>query len=347
MTARRTGLLAAVCVMAILMVAWAQAQQGRGGAQGAAPATTAPAQAAGGRGGAASVMGPGGTFGTFAPWVPDAARPIGYMVRNYLENPQAKLYNTAKQKLLDGGQINAFTESRNDPAEYCVMAPHYDFVWIEMQHSSMSFSDVEKMIGTCPRAGIPIIRVPDPLEGTLQKAMDIGALGVIVPQVEDAPQAFSAGRYTHYPPFGRRSSGGGQYRALWEVNGVNYRNSINDNTLVILMLESPIAADDAFAIASQPGVDVVIVGSGDMSSYSGYPASDPRYQDQVLKIHDAALKAGKFFGTASEAYRTGTPISKDIRLTQGGPTKDGWQPPARGTTSPAPSGGQAGAPAGR
>jgi 2-keto-3-deoxy-L-rhamnonate aldolase RhmA len=328
MTARRVGTLAVVCLIAGLMVAWPQAQ-GRGGEAGSAPAQT-------GRG---SATGPGGSFGTFKPWVPDTARPVGYMVRNTMENPQGKLYNTAKQKMLDGKQVNAWTQSTPDPQQYCAMAPHYDYVWIELQHSAMTFSDAANMIAACPRVGVPIIRVPDADEGSIQKATDVGALGVIVPQVDDAMKAFNGGKFSHYPPLGRRSQGGGQYNSIWGVGGVNYRQTINDNMLTIVMIESPIGVENAFAIASQPGVDVVLVGSSDLASYSGYPASDVRYQDLVLKIHDAALKAGKFFGTTSDAYRTGTPISQDDRLMQNGPSNDGFQPPARGT---APAGGRGG-----
>src|SRR6188508_2370713 len=103
-------------------------------------------------------------------------QPQGWAVRASLAGAKP-LYNTAKQKLLDGKQIFSTVISRRDPDLYCQMAPHYDYVWFEMQHSTMSFADVEAMIAACPRAGIPMIRVPDELESTIQKATDIGALG--------------------------------------------------------------------------------------------------------------------------------------------------------------------------
>ena len=331
MMMRRVELLAVACMVAGFMAVWPQAQ-----GQGTAPAPT----------GAAAVLGPGGSFGTFAPWVPDAARPVGYMVRNTMDNPQAKLYNTAKQKLLDGGQINGWTQSTPDPKQYCMMAAHYDYVWIELQHSLMSYADAGNMIAACPRVGVPIVRVPDGEEENIQKALDLGALGIIVPQVDDPIKAFNAGRFSRYPPLGRRSQGGGQYNSIWGVGGVNYRQTINDNILTIVMIESPIGVENAFAIASQPGVDVVIPGNTDLGSYSGYRQTDPRYQDLVIKIHDAVLKAGKFFGTTAAEYRTGTPISKEVRFMQHGPSNDGFQPPARGA-APAPAGGAPAAPAGR
>jgi 2-keto-3-deoxy-L-rhamnonate aldolase RhmA len=210
------------------------------------------------------------------------------------------------------------------------MAPHYDFVWIEMQHSTLSFADVERMIAACPRVGVPIIRVPEASESQIQKATDLGALGIIVPTVNDAIQARDAGRFSKYPPLGRRSHGTGQAGSIWGANGVNYNNTINDNMLTIVMIETPWGAENAVEIATQPGIDVVIIGNNDLSQFSGYPATDFHYQDYVIKIHDAVLKAGKFFGCASNAYATGTPISKDARLFQNGQSNDGFQPPARG-----------------
>ena len=77
-----------------------------------------------------------------------------------------KLYNTAKQKLLDGKQVNGHTISRADPEAYCEAAKHYDFTWFEMQHSTLTYADVERMIAACPKVGaIPMIRVPDAIAG--------------------------------------------------------------------------------------------------------------------------------------------------------------------------------------
>ena len=90
-----------------------------------------------------------------------------------------KLYNTAKQKLLDGKQIFSFTQSKMDPAAYCEAAKHYDYTWFEMQHSTLEFADIEKMIAACPHvAAIPMIRLPDAQEWHIQHATDIGVLGM-------------------------------------------------------------------------------------------------------------------------------------------------------------------------
>ncbi|HTR34724.1 MAG TPA: aldolase/citrate lyase family protein [Bryobacteraceae bacterium] len=71
---------------------------------------------------------------------------------------------------------------------YCTAAnAGYDFTWIEMQHSPLTFEDVAHMIWACRGASaMPVIRVPDATESDIQKATDIGALGIIVPTVDTA-----------------------------------------------------------------------------------------------------------------------------------------------------------------
>jgi 4-hydroxy-2-oxoheptanedioate aldolase len=240
-----------------------------------------------------------------------------------------KLYNTAKQKLLDGKQIFSFTQSTMDVDQYCEYAKHYDFTWFEMQHSTLEFKDIEKMIAACPHAGaIPMIRLPDAQEWHIQHSTDIGVLGVIVPTVDDVDRAREAAKWSRYPPVARRSSGAGQAARLWGINGINYRETINDNMLVTVMIETPTGVANAFDIASVPGVDVVIIGNNDLSSFSGYPQTDDRYHALVQKVHDDVLRAGKIFGQANQMYSTG-PYSKDSMLFQNGPSNDGWKPPAR------------------
>src|SRR5438309_9478379 len=174
-----------------------------------------------------------------------------------------RLYNTAKQKLMEGKQIVGATVFSPDPNMYCAMAnAGYDFLWIEMQHSPLTFEDVARMIWACRgAAAMPFIRVPDATEGDIQKATDIGALGIIVPTVDTVEKAQAAVKWSKYPPVGRRSLGAGQYGALY---GDNYRATANDNMLVVVMIETPVGVKIADQIAAVPGVDVVFAASTDL-----------------------------------------------------------------------------------
>jgi 2-keto-3-deoxy-L-rhamnonate aldolase RhmA len=202
-----------------------------------------------------------------------------------------KVYNTAKQKLLDGKQVVGGTVFSPDPAMYCAMAnAGFDFLWIEMQHSPLTYQDVARMIFACRgSAGMPFIRVPDATESDIQKATDIGAIGVIVPTVDTVEKAEAAVKWTKYPPFGRRSQGGGQYRELW---GNDYRQTANDNMMVVIMIETPEGVANAEKIAAVPGIDVIFAASTDLGNFSGYKQGEPQYEALVTGIKDATLARG-------------------------------------------------------
>jgi 2-keto-3-deoxy-L-rhamnonate aldolase RhmA len=196
-----------------------------------------------------------------------------------------KLYNTVKQKLAAGKQVVGPTITSPDPNVYCAAAnAGYDYTWIEMQHSPLTFGDVSKMIYACRGASaMPFIRVPDATEGDIQKATDIGAIGVIVPTVDTVEKAEAAVRWSKYPPVGRRSQGLGQYGTLW---GNDYRQTANDNMFVMVMIETPIGVANAEKIASVPGLDAIFAASTDLGNFSGTKQGQPEYEAMVIKIHD-------------------------------------------------------------
>jgi len=206
-----------------------------------------------------------------------------------------KIYNTAKKKMMEGKPIIGGTVSSPDPNIYCAMASSgFDFLWIEMQHSPLTYSDVAKMIWACRGApAIPFIRVPDATESDIQKATDIGALGIIVPTVDTVEKTQAAVKWSKYPPAGRRSMGAGQYGPLW---GNDYRQTANDNMMVVIMIETPLGVANAKEIAAVPGVDVIFAASTDLGNFSGTKQGDTRYEDMVTTIHDTVLKAGLKLG---------------------------------------------------
>src|ERR1700732_2690468 len=207
----------------------------------------------------------------------------------------ARLYNTAKQKLMEGKQIVGATVFCPDPNIYCAMAnAGYDFLWIERQHSPLTYGDVARMIWACRGApAMPFIRVPDATESDIQKATDIGAVGIIVPTVDTVEKAQAAVKWSKYPPEGRRSQGNGQYGALW---GSDYHQTINDNMMVVIMIETPIGVENAEKIASVPGIDVIFAASTDLGNFSGHRQGDKEYEAMVTRIHDVTLQHGLRLG---------------------------------------------------
>ena len=279
------------------------------------------------------------------PLTPVDARGWGWQVKASVSPTAPRpFYNKAKELLFQDKVITGYTISSFNPELYCEVGKHFDYVWFEMQHSTISWDEVRRMLLECPGVGAaPMIRTADALESTIQKATDIGAIGIIVPTVDDALEARDAARWSRLPPVGRRSSGGGSFGQVWP--NVNYRQTVNDNMLVVVMIETLEGVANAEEIAATAGVDVVILGNNDLSAFSGWQQNDPRYQDALIKVRNAALKFGKYYGNAGQQYLNGYLVSADTRMVQDGPARDGWQRPPRGGgagrgAAPAPGGGR-------
>jgi 2-keto-3-deoxy-L-rhamnonate aldolase RhmA len=206
-------------------------------------------------------------------------------------------FNTVKAKLAAGEQVVGGTVESPDVNIYCAMASSgFDFLWIEMQHSPLTYAQVAAMIRTCPGPAMPFIRVPDANESDIQKAVDIGAVGIIVPMVDTIEKIEHAITFAMYPPLGKRSQGGGQYGTLW---GRNYRQQANDNIMIVAMIENPQGVDIVDKIARLEHVDVVFAASSDLGSFSGLRQGDPGYEALVTRIKDATLAAGKYLAGPS------------------------------------------------
>jgi 2-keto-3-deoxy-L-rhamnonate aldolase RhmA len=198
---------------------------------------------------------------------------------------------------MQGGKVTGGTLfSATDPATYCAMAnAGYDFIWTEMQHDQHDWQAVARMWRTCPHAkAVPGARVAYADEREIQHALDAGALVVVVPTVDTVAEAIEARNWTYFPPLGRRSNGGGQAFdvAMWGSVPGGYRNTINDNIVLILMIETLEGLKNADEIAKVPGVTALFAASGDLGNFSGFRPGTPDYERAINIVHDAAVKAG-------------------------------------------------------
>ena len=180
--------------------------------------------------------------------------------------PGTKIWNPVKLKLMRGEKVTGGTvTSADDPTTYCAMAnAGYDFIWTEMQHSGHDWDTVGKMWAACPHAkAVPGARVPYADEFQIQHAMDEGALVIIVPTVRTVEEGEAGRDWTYFPPLGKRSRGQGQAYSpeFWGNVPGGYRETINDNVVLIEMIETVGGAAQAKQIASIPGVDAIFAAS--------------------------------------------------------------------------------------
>src|SRR5213075_1378142 len=99
--------------------------------------------------------------------------------------------------------------------------------------------------------------------------------------------------WAYFPPLGRRSLGAGSAYApeMWGSVPGGYRNTINDNMVLILMIETLEGLKNADEIARVPGVTAVFAASGDLANFSGFQQGTPDYERAINIVHDAAVKA--------------------------------------------------------
>jgi 2-keto-3-deoxy-L-rhamnonate aldolase RhmA len=202
--------------------------------------------------------------------------------------------NSVKAKLLAGEKVIGGTLTTTDPLVCRTMAgAGFEFLWIEMQHSPYTFETVANLIWYCQgQPALPFVRVPEVEEGSIQKALDIAAMGIIIPMCDTPEQARKGIWYAKYPPEGHRSIGG---RAGY-ILGEDYRQTANENILIIVQIETMLGVENVEEIAAVEGVDVVFAAAADLSSFSGYRPGDPEYEKIIDKIRNATLAAGKWLG---------------------------------------------------
>jgi len=148
-----------------------------------------------------------------------------------------------------------------------------DFVIYDMEHGRCDIGMLEQMIASCRGSNIvPMARVPDLNFAPLSRALDLGARGVMVPRVETRQQAEEIVRQLKYAPQGKRGVALGVAHDLYRAAGAEFFPQANDETTVIIQVETVKAFENLEAIVSVPGVDVAWIGHYDLTVSMGIPA---------------------------------------------------------------------------
>ena len=176
----------------------------------------------------------------------------------------------------------------------------FDWLFIDTEHNSMSIDTACQISMAAIATGVtPIVRVPGHQHYHCARALDNGALGVVVPHVDTAEEAQAIADACRYPPLGQRSIAGSMPGLAFESVAVgDATRRMNEETLVVVMLESPRAIDNADSIASIEGIDALLVGTNDLCAEMGIHGDfgNPRVQQAYAKVIAACARHGKFPG---------------------------------------------------
>ena len=219
--------------------------------------------------------------------------------------------NSMKQKLAAGELVLCMNLrlARTVDIAMVAKAGGYDALYVDMEHSPYSIDTAATICAAAIGVGItPLVRVPSHDAHWSSRVLDGGAQGVIVPHVNNRSEAEAVVRNCRFPPLGRRSVMGlGPalgYRAmpLGEIN-----NRLNAETALIVMLETAEGIDNADAIAALPGIDVLLIGSGDLTTDYGIPGQvdHPRLREAYECVADACRTHGKVLGVGGIRHNVG------------------------------------------
>lgn len=169
-----------------------------------------------------------------------------------------------------------------------------DWVVIDTEHGPLDFQEVVGHLRvTQGTPTTPLVRVPGVEQGAIKRVLDLGAHGVIVPQVQGADEAERAVAFAKYPPRGVRGVGG-ERATQWGL-GLRSQTHAADRETQVLPLIETVAAEAALdAILAVPGVDAVFLGPADFSASAGFLGEweGPGVAARLLAVKDRARARG-------------------------------------------------------
>ena len=176
----------------------------------------------------------------------------------------------------------------------------YDFLFIDLEHGPTSVETAYSISVAALDAGIaPLIRVPHGELALGTRCLDGGGLGVVIPHVDTVEEARAMVDAFKFGPIGHRSIGGGYpHFGFASVGAKDVVSALNDATLVVAMLETPRAIENAEQIAAVPGIDVLLLGTNDLCLELGIPGQleHERVVNAIDTVVRVCQKHGKWPG---------------------------------------------------
>jgi 2-keto-3-deoxy-L-rhamnonate aldolase RhmA len=192
----------------------------------------------------------------------------------------------------------------------------FDFLMVDTEHAPVSAYQLQtQLIALRTSAATLLVRVAENNAAAIGHVLDLGAHGVVVPQVETADDCRRAVSAALYPPRGSR--GFGPRRASRLTDRTTYLREANDRTFVGIMVESAAALDNLDEILAVDGVGGVIIGALDLAASFGH-LTDPEHADvgkSVDLIIERCRAAGVPFGMfAASAAAAADLVSRGARI---------------------------------
>lgn len=213
-----------------------------------------------------------------------------------------ELINTALNRLkADELSLGVGIRISNSPAVVRTMAiAGFDWLFIDLEHGNLGIESCAHISTAALDAGIaPLVRVPQGQHWMASRALEGGAMGIVMPNVPSAAEAKILADTVKYRPIGKRNAGGPPvHTGHTPLKHDEYAEMYNSSSLAVAMVETPDAVADADAIAAIDGIDVVMIGCGDLTTELGIPGQtgDARIVEAFETVTAACKKHGKWSG---------------------------------------------------
>ena len=208
--------------------------------------------------------------------------------------------NPLKQKLNSGGvALGTGLAAPTASVTSATCQADIDFIWMDTEHSPFGSEALEFLPVIARQNGVaPLIRVAWNDPALIKKAYDVGAVAVMVPQVNTAEEAARAVEYAYYPPIGKRGVSP-NWPGLAGEDRKHVIRTANEETVLVLQIESQQAYDNLDEIARVPGINVLLVGPMDLSASLGVitQLEDPALQEIMKEVPRRLAETGIAAGT--------------------------------------------------
>jgi 2-dehydro-3-deoxyglucarate aldolase len=210
------------------------------------------------------------------------------------------LINPFKQALLKRQRlVGGWFMSASPVMAELVANAGYDFVVIDIEHSTASTHDLHPLLQAVAESKTQaVVRMPSHDKTQIKFALDLGAMSLYFPMVNNVAQAVELARACRYPPFGDRGFAR-MHRASRYNTIPDYVERINHEVCVIAQLETPEAMATAMQISQVSGIDGLFVGPGDLSIALGHggDATHPQVKELMAEVGGYCQRAGVPLGT--------------------------------------------------
>ena len=209
--------------------------------------------------------------------------------------------NTLKRKLNEGkSTIGPFVGLPSPGITETMGWMGFDFVVINCEHGPMDYETAEHMIRAAELSGTTaILRIGLNEQQHIQRYMDAGAAGVMIPLINNATDGKAVVDAVKYPPMGKRGAFAGRNARFGLQDMAEYIKESNEETFVSLQIETPEGIENADEIIATENADAIFLGPGDLSVNFGIPGQTMSDQvvDSIQDLHERITASGKHTGT--------------------------------------------------